>query len=234
MNYSKREKRQEKLTKQVWMRPFFSRVKLQKEKFNEPPFRRILYSQPSSPACPSARWPTDASRGSSACCWAPSGFSSARWCWPGASAGSPATYRGTEGGQRREGLRSGQRRFPFEENCELGGVHLRRRWDGIANTCVHRRTFKCSAVARGGKRHSRCWSLHGKKLKLNKGSSCIKASIKNEHQQIMKTFICSIHSSWVLAFTLVFKGANQLCKWCNLPPVWKRSCLSSSSVNMSL
>ena len=72
-----------------------------------PPTSKSSYSQPSSLVCLSGRWPTDASRGSSACCWAPSGFSSARWCWPGASAGSPATYPETWG-ECAEGERQGR------------------------------------------------------------------------------------------------------------------------------
>lgn len=59
------------------------------------------YSQPSSPVCRSGRWLTDASPGSSVCCWVPSGFSSARWCWPGASATHPLTYPETRGGGGR-------------------------------------------------------------------------------------------------------------------------------------
>lgn len=60
------------------------------------------YSQPSSLVCLLGKWLTDASRGSSACCWAPSGLALVRWCWPGASAGSPATYPET-GGECAEG-----------------------------------------------------------------------------------------------------------------------------------
>lgn len=83
-----------------------------------PPLTSIIpYSQPSSLACLSGRWLTGASRGSSACCWAPSGSSSARWCWPGASAGSPATYPETAGERARGKTRQGERRGNALAGC---------------------------------------------------------------------------------------------------------------------
>lgn len=68
-----------------------------------PPPPLIPHSQPSSQACQSGRSLTGAFPGSSACCLAPSGFSSARWCWPDASTRHPATYpRTTAGGRTKK------------------------------------------------------------------------------------------------------------------------------------
>lgn len=103
------------------------------------------YSQPSSPVSLLGWWMTVASHGSSACCWAPSGFSSARWCWPGASVRSPVIYPET-GGEHANGEKQGRERrgnvwAGLQNSFQLPCSHqhiwyawLNEIWDKTANT----------------------------------------------------------------------------------------------------
>lgn len=108
------------------------------------------YSQPSSLVCRSGRLRTDASRGSSACCWVPWGLSSARWCWPGASARHPETYPETGGERTKEDRQDGKRKphalaghqQPFHQHVIYCHLTVYANW----TTCevilhVHRRGY---------------------------------------------------------------------------------------------
>lgn len=104
------------------------------------------YSQPSSLVCQLGRWMT-VSHGTPACCSAPSGFSSARWCWPGASARRPSTYPETGGErveeeeQEQDGKRSGRalagRQDSFQQqdsHQHIGYAWLNGMWDNTTYT----------------------------------------------------------------------------------------------------